>query len=217
MRIAGLSLLAAGLAAGQTVPAPQPAAALIRGVLLERDPLAAEGEFSVRLADNRVFRYRFDRKTYVERENDLIDVARLRPGEKLEVVSDSIPGFVLRYARTIHVLEDPPPAPRLTASPQSHYRAYRSSEERERTLPTGNLTYAGVVSRIAPDRLVLHTRDGGEQTLMVGKETRFVQDGALVAADTLKLNMRVFIRAGKDLYDQVQAYQVIWGSILAPQ
>ena len=223
MRIMSLSLLAAGLCAGQTAPAPQPGSALVRGVLLERDAQAPEGEFSVRLADNRVFRYRFDRKTYVEREHDLIDVARLRPGEKVEVVSDAIAGFVLRYARTIHVLEDPA-VPRLTGtSPgpttQGRYRAYRSPEERERTLtlPTGNLTYAGVVSRISPDRLVLHTRDGADQTLFVGKETRFVQDGALVAADNLKLNTRVFIRAGKDLYDQVQAYQVIWGSILAPQ
>jgi hypothetical protein len=221
MRIMSLSLLAAGLCAGQTAPVPQPGSALIRGVLLERDAPAPEGEFSVRLADNRVFRYRFDRKTYVEREHDLIDVARLHPGEKVEVVSDSIPGFVLRYARTIHVIEDPQ-TPRLTGAAQGpttqgRYRAYRSAEERERLLPTGNLTYAGVVSHLTPDRLVLHTRDGAEQTLLVGKETRFVQDGALVAADTLKLNTRVFIRAGKDLYDQVQAYQVIWGSILAPQ
>jgi hypothetical protein len=221
MRTLALSLLAAGLCAGQTAPAPQPGAALIRGVLLERDAQTPEGEFSVRLSDNRVFRYRFDRKTYVERENDLIDVARLHPGEKVEVVSDAIPGFVLRYARTIHVIEDPQ-SPRLTGTTQGpttqgRYRAYRSVEERERSLPAGNLTYAGVVSRITPDRLVLRTREGGEQILSVGKETRFLQDGALVAADTLKLNTRVFIRAGKDLYDQVQAYQIIWGTILAPQ
>jgi hypothetical protein len=220
MRTVALSLLAAGLCAGQTAPAPQPSAALVRGVLLERDAQAAEGEFAVRLADNRVFRYRFDRKTYVEREHDLIDVARLRPGEKVEVVSDSIPGFVLRYARTIHVLEDPP-SPNLTGvtqGPTTHgrYRAYRSVEERERSLPTGNLTYSGVVSSITADRLILHTREG-DRTLFVGKETRFLQDGALVASDNLKMNTRVFIRAGKDLYDQVQAYQIIWGSILAPQ
>jgi len=220
MRTVVISLLAAGLCAGQNAPVPQPSSALIRGVLLERDAQTGEGEFSVRLADNRVFRYRFDRKTYVEREHDLIDVARLHPGEKVEVVSDAIPGFVLRYARTIHVIEDPQ-QPQLTGtSPgpvsQGRYRAYRSVEERERSLPAGNLTYSGVVSRITPDRLVLRTREGAEQILMVGKETRFVQDGALVAADTLKMNTRVFIRAGKDLYDQVQAYQVIWGSILAP-
>ena len=39
----------------------------------------------------------------------------------------------------------------------------------------------------------------------------------LVDAATLKPNMRVFVRAGKDLYDQVEAYQVIWGTILDPR
>ena len=29
--------------------------------------------------------------------------------------------------------------------------------------------------------------------------------------------MRVFVRAGKDLYNEVEAYQVIWGSILTPR
>src|SRR3954469_6810317 len=79
--------------------------ALIRGVLLERDT-PATGEFSVRNGENQVFRYHFDAKTYVERENQMIDVPRLQPGEKVEVVSDSVPGSILRYARTVHVYED---------------------------------------------------------------------------------------------------------------
>jgi len=215
MRSLGIWLAAAGLCAGQTASAPERAPALVRGVLLERDPQAAEGEFSVRCDDNRVFRYRFDKRTYVERDHDLIEVARLRTGEKVEVVSDAIPGFALRYARTVHVLEDPASPPRLTGASQTRYRAHRSAEERV-PIPMGNLTYAGVVFRITPERLVIHTREG-EQTLVLGKDTRYVQDGEVVPAETLKLNMRVFVRAGKDLYDQVQAYQVVWGSILAPK
>jgi hypothetical protein len=38
-----------------------------------------------------------------------------------------------------------------------------------------------------------------------------------VDADSLKPNMRVFVRAGKDLYNEVEAYQVIWGTILSPR
>jgi hypothetical protein len=214
MRAVGIWLAAAGLCAAQTPPAAERAPALVRGVLLERDPQTAEGEFSVRRDDNRVFRYRFDRNTYVEREHDLIEVGRLHPGEKVEVVSDAIPGFVLRYARTVHVLEDPAPQPRLTEAGQGRYRAYRSVEDR--VIPIGNLTYSGVVFRITPERLVIHTRDG-EQALAIGKDTRYVEDGELVPAGSLKLNTRVFVRAGKDLYDQVEAYQVMWGSILAPK
>jgi hypothetical protein len=29
--------------------------------------------------------------------------------------------------------------------------------------------------------------------------------------------MRVFVRAAKDLHDDVEAYQVIWGTILTPR
>jgi hypothetical protein len=28
--------------------------------------------------------------------------------------------------------------------------------------------------------------------------------------------MRVFVRAGKDVYQQIEAYQVVWGTILTP-
>jgi len=101
----GLLCLGAWLSAAET---PQ-SAALIRGVLLECDLQPASGEFSVRLPDNQVFRYQFDGKTYVEREQQLLDMPRLRPGEKVEVVSDALPGSVLRYARTVHVINDPPP------------------------------------------------------------------------------------------------------------
>ncbi len=189
---------------------PPPSPALIRGVLLERDAPAAAGEFSVRGPDNQVFRYHFDAKTYVERENQMIDVRRLEPGEKVEVVSDTVSGSVLRYARTIHVFEDSPPPPRsLTA----RMRASRITER----APVGTLTYSGVVFHVTAERLVLHMREGGDQTLLLRKDTRFLENGENVEAASLKPNMRVFVRAGKDLYDQVEAYQIVWGSILDPK
>src|ERR1051326_6091707 len=105
MRLSSAAALFLWTAAAQ-VPPPPHSPALVRGVLLERDTQTAGGEFSVRLADNQVFRYRFDRRTYVERENQMIDLPRLQPGEKVEVVSDIVPGSALRYARTVHVIED---------------------------------------------------------------------------------------------------------------
>jgi hypothetical protein len=110
------------------------------------------------------------------------------------------------------VLNDPPPSRPLT---QGRYRAYRSADDRN--VPTGTLTYAGVVFRISPDRLMLHTRTGGEQAIQLRKDTRYLQNGEIVQAEQLGLNTRVFIRAGKDVYDQVEAYQVIWGTILDPK
>ena len=204
MRIAGALLLLASFAAAQP--------ALVRGVLLERDPQIAGGQFSVRLPDNQVFRYQFDRKTYVEREKQLIDVTRLVPGEKVEVVSDVVPGSALRYARTLHVIEDAPPPRPLSAC---RLRAYRPTDERP--LPVSTLSFAGVVFRLNAERIVLHVRDGAEQIILLRKDTRFLQDGEIVDSAALKMNTRVFVRAGKDLYNQVEAYQIIWGNILSPK
>ena len=199
-------LLSVFAAAAQTRPA-----ALVRGVLLERDTQIAGGQFSVRAADNQVLRYLFDRKTYVERENQLIDVPRLTPGEKVEVVSDVVPGSALRYARTIHVMYDAPPPRPLSAG---RLRAYRASDEPR--IPAGTLTYSGVVFRLNHERLLVHTR-AGDQTLLLRKDTRYLQNGEIVEAASLKPNTRVFIRAGKDVYEQLEAYQIVWGNILNPR
>ncbi len=210
MRFWVVLLLCAYPAAAET-----PAGESSRGVLLERDSDPAAGEFSLRLATNEVLRYRFDEKTSVVRDRQSIDVPRLRPGEKIEVVSDPIPGLVLRYARNVNAIVEPPPAAAQRPPVPGRLRSANRYAE-ERALPVGNLTYSGVVSRLSGDRLVIHTRDGSEQSVLLRKDTRYLLNGDLVDPAALKLNTRVFVRAGKDLWDQVEAYQVIWGKILAP-
>ena len=71
--------------------------------------------------------------------------------------------------------------------------------------------------RLNSQRVILHTREAGDQSIQLRKDTRYLADGQLVDADSLKPNMRVFVRAGKDLYNEVEAYQVIWGTILSPR
>jgi hypothetical protein len=223
VRLAGVLLVSALISAAQ-IP-PQNAASL-RGVLLERDAQADGGEFSVRAAGSQVVRYRFDAKTYVEREERPIDVPRLRPGEKVEVLSDPLSGSLLRYARTIHVI-DPAPPPRAVTRPASRLDPSLNPSLTlaltsgirpfpEPLLPRGDMTFSGVVSRLSDGRLVLRTRNAGEQTILLRQNTRFVADGETVAAVELKTNMRVFVRAGKDVFGHVEAYQVVWGGILQP-
>jgi hypothetical protein len=189
-----------------------PSGALVRGVVVERDAQTTAGEFSVRADDNQVFRYRFDPKTYVEREERISEVSRLQPGDKVEVVSDEGPASVLRYARTVHVVQTPPPSRPLSAG---RVRAYRTPAER--LLPTSTLTFAGVISRLNSDRMILHTREAGDQTILLRQDTRYLHDGATVEGAELDLTMRVFVRAGRNLYNEVEAYQVIWGNILEPR
>jgi hypothetical protein len=146
----------------------------------------------------------------VERDNLAAGVERLNPGEKVEVVSDAVPGSLLRYARTIRVVA--PVAPLRTLA-DTRVRSARPVEPMP--LP-GTLTFSGVVSRLNGQRLVLRTR-GGEQTILIRRDTRYVSNGDTVEAADLQPNMRVFVSAGKNLYQQVEAYQVIWGKILEPR
>jgi len=219
----GVLLVSALISAAQI---PLQNAALLRGVLLERDAQTDGGEFSVRAAGSQVVRYRFDAKTYVEREERPIDVPRLRPGEKVEVLSDPPSGSLLRYARTIHVI-DPAPPPRAATRPGSRPDPALTpalgpaltpglGPPHEPLFPRGDMTFSGVVSRLSDGRLVLRTRNAGEQTFLLRQDTRFVADGEKVPAAELKTNMRVFVRAGKDVFGHVEAYQVAWGGILLP-
>ncbi len=218
MRTLALCFLAAAISAAQAPPAPNAGRALVYGVLIERDALPAGGQLAVRLATHEVLRFRFDAKTYVVRNDALIDVPRILPGQSVEVLSDAVPGSPLRYARDIHVLDDassaapavtPAPLPLVPVSRQP-YTAFDDT-----FLYTGDLTFSGVVARITADRLILHTR-AGEQALEVRRDTRFLDDGTVAAAADLKPNTRVFVKAGKGIYGQVEAYQIIWGDILAP-
>ena len=222
MRALALCFLAAVISAAQT-PVSSAGRALVYGVLIERDTMAANGQFAVRLATNEVLRYRFDAKTYVVRNDSLIDVARILPGEKVEVLSDTVPGSPLRYARDVHVLSAAPaqvpaamPVPSASTALSVPVSRQPYSAFDDTFIYTGDLTFSGVVARITADRLVLHTRSG-EQALEVRNDTRFLNDGAVAVAADLKPNTRVFVKAGKGLYGQVEAYQIIWGDILAPQ
>jgi len=215
MRVCGMLALLPLAAAAQS-----PATAVIaQGVLLERDAPALEGEFSIRSDGNEVFRYRYDGHTYVVRDGRLTTVPALNPGENVEVISDAVGGSPLRYARDIHVVSEAPQPPRVRPGQASAGHLLSGLEPLDRyfsVVPMGNLTFAGVVYRVNGDRVVLHTRLG-DQPILLRRDTRYVQDGESVDLASLKPNMRVFIRAGKDIWDQVEAYQVVWGGILEPR
>jgi hypothetical protein len=82
--------------------------------------------------------------------------------------------------------------------------------------PRGNLTFAGVIAKVSANRVVLHTRREGEKTILLRLDTRYLEAGAPVDAGELKPNTRVFVRAGRNLENQIEAYQIVWGQILEP-
>ena len=181
-----------------------------RGTLIERDS-EASGELAVRAPDYHVHRFRFDARTSVVREHQVIDVSRLRPGEEVEVTAGPGEDPVL-YARAINVTVPlPAPTAKRAPAPQGPPR-YNALEERLR--PKGDLAISGVIVRLDGLRLILRTRAGDEQTIVLRQDTRYLDNGELVAAASLKPTMRVFVRGGKNLYGDVEGYQVAWGNIL---
>jgi hypothetical protein len=204
MRACCLFLLAPLIAGAQFPPREQ------MGVLLERDTNVAAGEFAIRAPDNQVYRYQFDAKTLVQCDALSGGMEHLHQGDKVIVNSDLVAGSLLRYAGTVRVLAASGPV--ALADNRLHLATLSLLE---RTPQTGNLTFSGVVARLNAQSLVLRTRDG-EQTLLIRRDTKYVDNGDTVEAAQLRPNMRVFVRAGRNLYEQVEAYQVIWGSILDP-
>jgi hypothetical protein len=217
VRIRLLPLLPAVLSfsVGGALRAEPPAfSGVIRGVLIEYDNPGPTGEFSIRAKNtNQVYRFRFDAKTYVEREEQRVWMQSLQKGDTIEVVADRDESVSVRYARTVHVIEAARP-PRAAAL-SGRLRSYRASPI-DLLAPRGNLTYSGVIARLTADRLVLHTRQEGDKTILLRLDTRYLEGGTMAEAADLKPNTRVFVRAGKNFEDQVEAYQVIWGEILQP-
>ncbi len=184
--------------------------ALVAGVLLEWDAGAKAGQLSVRDGNNEVFRYRFDEKTHVERDGQMIDVARLHLGDKVEVLSELPPAGALRYAMTVHVLP-PELQPPLGAG---RYRAFPPAQTRSPL--AGNLSYTGVVISVSESRIVLRMRDG-EKTILLRPDTKYTEAGTAAKRADLEANTRVYVDAGRTVYGESEAYQVIWGAVLQPR
>jgi hypothetical protein len=181
----------------------------LAGTVLERDPNAAAGQFSVRAASNQVFRYRFDAGTTVERDSRPADVARLQPGDRVEVTSDLPPGAALRYAVSVRVLAVSSP-PRAAPS-----RTAEGSADRETGF--GGTSFSGVVAQLADGRMTLRLRDGSEKVLTLRQDTTYMAAGKRVDAGTLKPATRVFVEAGRSILGPLEAYRVVWGDIMQPK
>ena len=177
----------------------------VTGILLDCDTHAASGQLSVRGADSQVFRFQFDPQTKVDSQGLSFSIARLAAGEKVQVLSQAVDGSLLPEARQIHVLAAPVrlAAPMTALLTNTHLFAGPDTE------------IAGVVSKCTPAMVVIRARDG-DHSLLIRSDTRYLADGAAVDAAALRPNMRVFVFAGKDLYERFIAYRIVWGNIFNP-
>ncbi|HYL78533.1 MAG TPA: hypothetical protein VEU96_30355 [Bryobacteraceae bacterium] len=208
MRAAFCTLLLAATALAQENAPP----GLLRGVLLSWSATAGAGAFTFLGFESRVYSCSYDQKTYLERDNQRITFARAEKGDRLEVVTDRPAGSNLCYARTVHILENP----RTYLVPGVRPRP-KEAPAFATVTPHGDLTFTGVVVRVTTSILTLRSRSGEHKLIHLRPDTCFLDEGQVAGAGSLRANTTVFVRAGKNLDGEVEAYQVIWGEILQPE
>ncbi len=202
-------LLFVGTALQAQVSAP---IGILRGELLEWQGSAKEGELAIRTPESQVYSCHFDSFTYLERDNQRLGFGGVKTGDKVEVVADHKPGTTRCYVRTLRVMENKPGV--LNPGYRVNLRTYRPTTDL--LFPRGNMTLSGVVLRLNPEMMVLRTWREGQKTILLRNDTRYMESGLLSEFSGLPVNTRVFVRCGKNLEDEVEAYQVIWGQITGP-
>ncbi len=183
---------------------------IVRGEFVKSNSASGEGELVVRTSEGGERQCAFDRKTYFEADNQLVTASALRPGDRLEIVADRKPGSVDCYARTVHVMD----AASARPGPGGRPRLRQSSSPTESFAPRGELMFYGLVVRVDHAVLPLRTRTDGVKTILLRQDTRYIGDGQRVDAAALRNHTRVFIRAGRNLDNDIEAYQVVWGEIV---
>jgi hypothetical protein len=136
----------------------------------------------------------------------------LKPGDPVEIVADKRPAAPC-YALMVRVTEQRPPGI-VPSGTRARSRAPRPAIEN--WIPRGNITFAGVLLRANPELLIVRGRDGVEKSVVLRQDTRFVDSGVPSRLDALQPNTRVFVRAGRNIDQELEAFQVVWGRIEGP-
>lgn len=162
---------------------------------------------SVRGPDFRVRVLLYHAETEVRREGRTVPATALQAGDHLEACCIGEPEPRCRAAR-ITVLE---PAPPSQALPRT---LWGRAQWAPLWPPRGQLLLSGVIAEIYADRIRLRTRRHGAYLLRLREDTSLIGDGLAADSSQLRVNMRVFVRAGRGVEGDWEAFQVVWGRIL---
>ena len=194
-----LPFFAATLLAQQILPV-----GVTRGSLVAWQGSPSSGSVTVRRSDGEVYGCSFDAHTLFQRNQWPVRVDALQAGEPVEVVSDR-KGSVACYARMLSVVYATAGAVRRATPQAPAAPALR-----------GYLTFAGVVLRADASAMTLRTRDG-DRTLLLRGDTRYSEGGVRLGEPAALVNRHVFVRGGRTIDGELEAYQVMWGEIFEAQ
>jgi hypothetical protein len=176
-----------------------------RGTIVGYQGTAARGTLQVADEAGDVYECGYDAQSYLEMWRQRITVAKLEAGDTVRVLADNPPGSTACYVRLVEV--GPPPVVLTSRRVPERTRLARRTEQR------GDITVSGVVIRADENSLTLRTRDGDE-TVLLRRDTRYFGDGLDLGRDAVAVNLRVAVRAGRNLDGSLEAYQVSWGSLV---
>lgn len=202
-----LPLLACATAAVAQENAP---IGVLRGDLVAWSGTNRSGLLTFNNADGHLLQCSFDDKTWFERENQRIAVNGARAGDRLEVVADHKPATAACYARTVHIVDTRLPIRTAAGKPRLRFLTGVTDS----FAPRGDMTFSGVVLGVTGNWLTLRTRTKGNQTILLRPDTRYLGRGLPAERSNVENQMTVFIRAGRNLDGDIEAYQVVWGDIL---
>jgi hypothetical protein len=208
MKAGCIMILAAATALAQE-SAPS---GFLHGQLLSWTGTPRSGQFTFQAAENHLYFCSYDDKTYFEREKRHITIAGAEKGDRLEIVSDQRQGSNICYARTVHIMDEP----RIVKLPGVRPRP-RPLTPPDLAATRGTLSFSAVVLKVTPETLYLRSRAGERRAIHLRPDTRFLMEGQPSEVGNLRANLVVFVRAGKNLDNEVEAYQVVWGEILQPE
>jgi hypothetical protein len=162
--------------------------------------------FLLKTTTSKEFRCSFDHRTWFEQSRVRVTVNAFQPADLVEIIADRrlIDGHPC-YVRTVRLADL---APKQTGRMRITYRAVTES-----IIPRGEFEWAGTVSELTPEKMVLRTRTDGYKTLVLRQDTRYLEDGVVSEHARLRRNTRVWIRAGRSFSGDIEAYQIIWGAV----
>jgi len=182
---------------------------VFRGSLVSSGSAPAAGDLTVRSAQGIELLCHYDSHSYVERDRHRTVLSAIQAGEIVEVLADRRPGSAACYARMVMVIN---PAAEEAAAERARRTAFNARPFF--FTPSGDRTVAGVVVALTSRLLMLRTKTG-DTALVLRPDTKYIDDGVRTEPADLRVNTRVFVRAGRSLDGIIEAYQVIWGNILA--
>jgi hypothetical protein len=198
-------------------PQSSPDSKSVQGVLLQYALREGVWQAAVRTTDSGIVRFFFDSNIVIERNHQAIEPAALAPGETLEVLLVESSGSVLRRAEAIHVLSGSgSSSPAAEHCGSDGVASNRPAWFSNPALHSG-ISIAGVILRCSGSRLLIQTRNSGDRTVILSPNTRYFENGESVRPDRLEPHMRIFVTAASGLFGDLEAAQVVWGTILRPQ